>query len=479
MFRSIVSKLWVSIALLLVLILMTLGIVLSKQFETLFFQQQWGEMKSHGRELAKILAKSHDPDMIQREINFWGQISGFKISVVDVKGKVIYSSDVQHAVPGSLMKPPELAQTLNGREAVFNRYHKAFGQDMLSVLLPVAPGNKVTGAVMLHSPIKPVQDFLKRTYQTIFIIIIGAIILAVGLGLILARALAVPLLKMNGVAKQMAKGNFDLKVDVKSNDEIGLLGDTLNLLSTRLKATLQDLAGKNEELTRVLALQKEFLANVSHELRTPLFIIQGYTEAMVDGLATRGEIKEKSLRVMLDETHRLRRLVEDLLALSRTQKESRVNYKEVSLVPVMEKVIYKFRQLAQQQQVDLKLRVDGLLPLVLGDEDRLEQVLTNLVDNALRYSPAGSIIKISAGITPEGLLVAVADEGPGIPEDELPYIWERFYKVDKARSRKGSGTGLGLVIVKNIIKAHAGRIWVESKLGAGTVFKFIIPEAGK
>jgi len=457
-----------------------LGLVLSEQFESLFFQQQWGEMKNHGRELAKILAKNHDPDLIQREINFWGQISGFKIAVVDAGGRVIYSSDVRHAALGSSMDPPELARVLAGQEVALKRYHQTFDQDMLSVLLPIRQGGKVTGAVMLHSPLNHIKDFLKRSYRTILMIIVATIVLSTGLGLILARALAVPLLQMNRVAKQMAKGNFNLKVKVDSNDEIGLLGNTLNMLSTRLNATLQDLAGKNEELSRVLNLQKDFIANVSHELRSPLFLIQGYTEAMVDGLATKGEIREKSLRIMLDETLRLRRLVEDLLTLSKTEKENLTDVlKEMQLAPVLEKVRQKFQQLAARQQVTVTLEGIRPLPPVIGDADRLEQVLTNLVDNALRYSPPGSQIKITAETTPEGVQVAVSDQGPGIPGDELPCIWERFYKVDKARSRKGSGTGLGLAIAHNIVKAHGGRIWAESQVGAGACFKFVIPIAGE
>jgi len=476
MFRSIVSKFWLSIVLLVVIILTSLGWVLSGQFEALYFQQQWKEMKSHGRELAKILAKEHDRDLVQKEINFWGQISGFKIALVAPDGKVVYTSDNRHAPRGSLMKPPELARALEGEDVAIKRYHQRFQQDMLSVLLPVRQDGQVTGVVMLHSPLQQVQDFFKRIHQTIFIVIVAAVLLATGLGLLLARVLAVPLLNMNKVAKQMAEGNFDLKVDVRGRDEIGRLGNTLNLLSTKLNATLQDLAGKNKELSRVLRLQKDFIANVSHELRSPLFLIQGYTEAMLDGLAAKGEVKEKSLRVMLDETLRLRRLVEDLLTLSKTEVVGLADtLQEIRLEPVLDKIYNKFQHIAAQQEVTLTLEGIRLLPPVIGDEDRLEQVLTNLVDNALRYSPQGSKIRITTDITAEGLRVAISDQGPGIPAKELPHIWERFYKVDKARIRKGSGTGLGLAIARSIIKAHGGRIWAESKVGEGTTFKFVIP----
>jgi signal transduction histidine kinase len=475
MFRSIVSKFWVSIVLLLILVITALGLVMTGQFENLFFHQQWNEMNSHGRELAKILAKNHDPELIQREIDFWGQISRFKIAVVNTGGTVTYSSDLEYAPPGSAMEPPELDQALKGEEVSVKRYHQRYQQEMLLALLPVRQGDKVTGVVMLHYPLEHVEQFFTRIHRTIFLVIIAVLTLSTALGLVLARALAVPLIKMNRAAGQMAEGNFDIKVDVRSRDEIGLLGSTLNMLSTRLGATLRDLEDKNDELRRVLTLQKDFVANVSHELRSPLFLIQGYTEAMADGLANEKEIKEKSLRIMLDETHRLRRLVEDLLTLSKTEKEIADNLKEVQLEPVLDKVCQKFKQSASQQRVTIVLEGRRPLPRIKGNEDRLEQVLTNLVDNALRYSPPGGKIKIFTGTTSEGLQVSVSDQGPGIPENELPNIWERFYKVDKARSRKGSGTGLGLAIANNIVKSHGGRIWAESKVGKGTIFKFVIP----
>ena len=476
MFRSIVVKFWLAIILLVILILVAMGWVMSRQFEALYFQQQWNEMSSHGRELAKILSKNHDRGLIQREINFWGQISRFKIAVVDTKGVVVNSSDMEHAPPGSVMDPPELAQALAGEEVIFKRYHQRFEQDMLSVLLPIRQEGKVTGAVMLHSPLVHIYDFFDRIQKTIFIVIITAVFLSTALGLILARVLTVPLLKMNMVAKEMAEGNFHHKVEVKSNDEVGRLGNTLNLLSTRLNATLQDLEGKNEELSRVLNLQKDFIANVSHELRSPLFLIRGYTEAVLDGLAARGEIREKSLHIVMDETLRLSRLVEDLLTLTRLEKDGFADIlKEIPLDSVLEKVYQKFQHLAEQQEVSLVLEARRQLPLVVGDEDRLAQVLTNLVDNALRYSPSGSQVKIKAETIDKGVQISVTDQGPGIPPEDLPYIWERFYKVDKARIRKGSGIGLGLPIAQSIIKAHGGRIWVESKEGEGTSFKFIIP----
>lgn len=475
-FRSIVGKLWFAIVLLAVFILVILGLVLSKEFEDLFFQQKWNEMRSHGRELAKILAQDHDRELVQKEINFWGQISGFKIAVTDTKGTVVYSSDKQHSAPGTKMAPPELALVLDGKEPAVKRYHQTYNQDMLSVMLPLWKNGLVTGVVMLHSPLEHINDFLISNYKTVSAVIIVAVILSTALGLVVARVLTVPLLKMNRVAGQMAEGNFNLRVNVKGNDEIGLLGNTLNMLSTRLYTTLRDLAGKNEELRRVLGLQKEFLANVSHELRSPLFLIQGYTEAMVDGLAKEGQVQEKSLRIMLEETLRLRRLVEDLLTLSRTGNENFIEaLNEVNLEPILDKVSHMFAQQAARQQVSVIVEGKRPLPLVKGNEDRLEQVLTNLVDNALRYSPPGGQIKIRTEVTPEGLQVSVSDQGPGIPEEELPYIWERFYKVDKARIRKGSGTGLGLAIAHNIVEAHGGRIWVESKTGEGTIFKFVIP----
>ncbi|GGN95318.1 HAMP domain-containing sensor histidine kinase [Saccharibacillus kuerlensis] len=232
-------------------------------------------------------------------------------------------------------------------------------------------------------------------------------------------------------------------------------------------------------------MRKDFVANVSHEIRTPLSMMQGYSEALLDGFADSPEERDELLHVIHDESLRMGRLVKDLLDLARME----AGHTDISRLPVdigelVERVYRKFVVRAKESELDFRLhRAPEELMLEQADEDRLEQVVTNLLDNAFRHTPAGR--KVSITVEPtfadgEAMTICVADEGHGIPAEDVPHIFERFYKADKARTRAASsGTGLGLAIVKNIVDAHGGRIQVESVLGEGTKFRVILPRYGR
>lgn len=238
-------------------------------------------------------------------------------------------------------------------------------------------------------------------------------------------------------------------------------------------AVLQDVTREK----KLESLRREFVANVSHELRTPLTYLQGYTEALIDDMIEDPVEQKKYLSIILEETLRLRRLVNDLLDLSLIEA-GHLNLKKESfkLNKLIERVLKKVNPVAEKKGVSLVAKIKEL-PLVLADEDRIEQVLINLIDNALRYTEKGGEITIEASASPQSVVVCVKDQGPGIPEDELPFIWERFHKVDKARTRDNGGTGLGLAIVKGIIEAHGGKVWVKNLEEKGAVFCFSIPYA--
>jgi two-component system sensor histidine kinase ResE len=231
---------------------------------------------------------------------------------------------------------------------------------------------------------------------------------------------------------------------------------------------------------RLEEMRREFVANVSHELRTPLTYLQGYTEAILDGLAADPDEEKKYLKIILDETLRLRRLVSDLLDLSRIEAGQLALEKgEVNLAELCSEVAEKVWPLAEEKEIRLELDVPAQLPPAWGNADRLQQVLINLLDNALRHTGAGGKVAVTAKVQGEELAVSVHDTGPGIPPEELPYIFERFYKVEKARTRTTAGTGIGLAIVKGLVEAHGGRVWVESTPGKGSVFTFTVPAAGR
>ena len=231
------------------------------------------------------------------------------------------------------------------------------------------------------------------------------------------------------------------------------------------------------EQNRLEKMRSDFIANVSHELRTPISMLQGYTEAILDGVVTSEEERNEMIRIIYDEAQRMGRLVTDLLDLARMSAGFiTLDKDEVPAVASIERMTNKFAQVAKEKKVHLQYdsQVDEQLWIQI-DEDRIEQVLTNLIDNAIRHTPEGQSVTVRLTEVQSYLRVDVQDTGVGIPEADLPYVFERFYKADKARTRSKGGTGLGLAIAKNIVEAHEGNITVTSKQNVGTTFTFYLP----
>ncbi|MEX2460953.1 MAG: ATP-binding protein [Paenibacillaceae bacterium] len=234
---------------------------------------------------------------------------------------------------------------------------------------------------------------------------------------------------------------------------------------------------------RLEKLRKDFVANVSHELRTPLSMMQGYSEALLDDIATSPEERTELAQVIYDESLRMGRLVKDLLDLARMETgHLELDLQDFQLNALLKRMQRKFSALCKDQGLQLILECpDEIVILPHADEDRLEQVLTNLLDNAIRHTSLGAQITIRMGLQPHGddvhtVLIEIEDQGQGIPPEDLPFIFERFYKADKARTRGTTiGTGLGLAIVKNIVESHHGTVQVRSILGQGTTFSIILP----
>jgi two-component system phosphate regulon sensor histidine kinase PhoR len=234
------------------------------------------------------------------------------------------------------------------------------------------------------------------------------------------------------------------------------------------------------DLTRLKKLERareEFVANVSHELRTPLSLIKGYAETLLDGAKDNPELAGKFLQTINRNAERLRLLIEDLLTVSELESgRVTLDLQPVALPPLVEKVFSDFKARANPKDIQLVNRAPDLS--VRADVGRLEQVFGNLIDNAIKYGRAGETVTVGAR-TMDGAQVEifVQDDGPGIPPEALDRLFERFYRVDKARSREQGGTGLGLSIVKHIIQNHGGRVWATSQLGKGATFFFTLAQA--
>ncbi|WP_085991997.1 ATP-binding protein [Oceanobacillus senegalensis] len=232
------------------------------------------------------------------------------------------------------------------------------------------------------------------------------------------------------------------------------------------------------EERRLDKLRKDFIANVSHELRTPISMLQGYSEAIVDDIAESKVEKNELAKIIHEESLRMGRLVNDLLDLARMEAgHIQLNEEEVEIETYVDRIMRKFQGIARENKIELVLSKSITRETATLDPDRVEQIFTNLIDNAIRHTPENGFVKVNVRNNEKDFEVAIEDNGSGIPEEDLPFVFERFYKADKSRTRnkKKKGTGLGLAIAKNIVDAHKGYISVKSKINQGTTFSFKIP----
>lgn len=303
--------------------------------------------------------------------------------------------------------------------------------------------------------------YLQRTNRALLLAGGGAVLVALLVGVLLARTLTLPLHRLTEATHRMAGGALEQVVPVQSADEIGALAAAFNQMS--------------RAVARANAARRQMTADVAHELRTPLTVIAGYIEAMRDGVLAPTPDR---LSVIHDEMEHLQHLVGDLRILSQADAgELKLNKQPVSPRELLEQTSAAFAHQAAQKNVRLELLLDGPLPDALADETRLAQVLDNLLSNALRYTPEGGCIVLGAHSGKGTLAFTVQDTGPGIAPEALPLIFDRFYRADQSRSEETGESGLGLAIAKAIVEAHGGTITVTSTVGQGTTFRLELPIA--
>lgn len=336
------------------------------------------------------------------------------------------------------------------------------GNVVFTVGVPYMQDGVVLGAVFIHTSEQNIEasyrDILEQSLRAMMIALaIGAVMI-----LIISQLITQPLRAMSRAADRFARGDFRQRVRVNSRDEVGLLATSFNSMA--------------DELERLEQTRRDFVANVSHELRSPLTSIQGFINGMLDG-TVQEEDREHYLSIVLDETRRLNKLITTLLDLSHIESgQTALNITTFDINELISRVLIRQEGRIEAKGIEVEIDFSKDICPVNADPDRIEQVLINLIDNAIKYGKENGTLTLSTGRADGAVRITVADDGPGIPEADLPLVFERFHKVDKAHT-KGNGTGLGLAIAKSIIDQHSQRIWVESKEGEGATFIFTLEGA--
>ena len=474
--KSLYSKL-VFIMLLIIMSLMSVvGAFLINEIRSFYLDDFYEKMKTvfENQGLANSLysaADGSDASKHMAEIvkTFSGPLG------IDSRSRNYYilNGDTGAVLEGSGRKDDDLAMTPNIITAMGGEegYISVQSTDYMDVALPIS-GSTGNYIVYIIDNKSSVYELSSAMFKIILEALLIGLIIAALLSLLLAKTMVTPIQSLTRAAERVAAGDFSQKPDFCSEDEIGILTRTFNSMAGQLEDTLDDLT-KSEQMRR------EFVANVSHELRTPITSIRSYAETLMENSDLPKQTEQDFLSVIVKESDRMTNIVSDLLTLSRFDAGSiEFQFERFSIKKTVNDVYNSMFMEAQKHNHRFTLEFKSELQEIVGDSSRIEQVLINMVSNAIKYTRDGGRIKIILGSKDDSVWVSVRDNGIGIPSDDVPKVFDRFYRVDKARSRESGGTGLGLSIAKEIVTRHNGTMELDSNIGKGTTITVAFPVEG-
>ena len=385
------------------------------------------------------------------------------IWIINPSGRMILDSSAPMDVENEVVVENFDPTVTQGSYYTVGTFFDSFDEKMISVFAPITSNYMVRGYVVIHYPISSIQASSDSLLNISYIMLVILFLLSLIIVIFFTEMVYIPLRKITEATEQYAAGNMHYEFSVDSEDEMGYLAASLNYMAS--------------EIARSEDNQKKFVANVSHDFRSPLTSIKGYLEAMLDGTIP-PEMHEKYLTIVLNETDRLTKLTNSLLTLNNLNtKGVMLERTDFDINQVIRNVAASFEGTCRQKNVAIKLVLVGDYLYVNADMGKIQQVLYNLLDNAIKFSHHDSAIKIEITEKRSKIFVSVKDRGIGIPKDALKLIWDRFYKSDLSRGKDKKGTGLGLSITKEIIHAHGEHINVISTEGVGTEFIFSLPKS--
>ena len=421
---------------------------------------------------ALLIADSYAADLYNNEITLesvWRQIDAIgtfvdaSIWIVNPSGLVILDSGSQPDIENPTTIP-NFSPTITGSSFyTVGNFFGMFDEDMISAFAPITSNYKVKGYVIIHTPMSELEASCNSLLNISYITLVILFLLSLIILLFFTEMVYLPLRKITHATEQYAVGNFRYEFQVDSEDEIGYLAASLAYMASEV--------AKSEDN------QKRLVANISHDFRSPLTSMRGYLEAMLDGTIP-AELHEKYIGVVLNETDRLTKLTNSLLTLNNLNTKGMIlNRTDFDINQIIKNTAASFEGTCRNKLITIELVLTGDEMLVNADMVKIQQVLYNLVDNAIKFSHKNSSIKIETIERSNKLLISVKDSGIGIPADSIKLIWNRFYKTDLSRGKDKKGTGLGPSITKEIIQSHNENINVISTEGIGTEFIFTLEKS--
>lgn len=406
-----------------------------------------------------------DLETVKTQLDFLAVYLDSTIRIINPSGRLVLDTNVPLNVEEVVMIENFDPTATAGSYYMVNDFFGSFDSEMLSVFAPITSNYMVKGYVVIHCDMNDIQascnSMLNISYITMVILLLLSLIILI----FFTEMVYIPLRKITYATEQYAAGNMHYEFQVESDDEIGYLAVCLNYMASQIASTEDD--------------QKKFVANVSHDFRSPLTSIRGYLEAMIDGTIP-PEQHEKYLGIVLNETERLTNLTNSLLTLNNLNtKGMMLNRTDFNINQIIRNTAASFEGTCRKKTIAIELVLTGDEMYVNADKDRIQQVLYNLIDNAIKFSHHDSVIRVETSLKKNKLFVSVKDTGIGIPKEDLKLIWDRFYKSDLSRGKDKKGTGLGLSIVKEIINCHNEHINVISTEGVGSEFIFSLPLSAK
>ncbi len=411
-----------------------------------------------------IYNSSLQADDVRDQLEAIDTFTQSEIWIINPDGQLLYNSVDKTVDKDNTVTIERFNPTDTGNDYyMVGDFYGNFETDVLSVLSPINSDFRIRGYVVMHYEIDEIREsrdkLLNIYYMALGIMFVLSLVILIVFTVVVYR----PLKKITKATEEYADGNLTHQIEVNKDDEIGHLAASLNYMASELS--------KGEDN------QKQFIANVSHDFRSPLTSIKGYIEAMEDGTIP-PEMSGKYLKIVLNETERLTKLTNSLLSLNNLNtKGMHLDISDFDINAVIKNTAATFEGTCKQKRIRFKLVLCGENLYVTADMGKIQQVLYNLIDNAIKFSDANSDIKLETSEKNDTVFVSVKDSGIGIPKESQKLVFDRFYKTDLSRGKDKKGTGLGLAITKEIINAHHENINVISTVGVGTEFIFTLPKS--